>query len=204
VLVSAPDMPATDDDQERRGRRLLLGKGAVLAHRLARPLAAELDESEQWPRSSDATRSAAPYRAKQQSRAHRRFAWIGAVRPSPLLFTDAGAAWPPTARRRAPPGRPERARRGAVREMTGLHARAKVGRRGVVHLVGVPDSPGASRSQLLFARGATRRVRCAITSRCGRCSGSRCGRPRCRWLLPGGRLVGSAGSSWVRTGVSRP
>ena len=36
-----------DDDQERRGRLLLLGKGAVLAHRLARPLAAESDESEQ-------------------------------------------------------------------------------------------------------------------------------------------------------------
>jgi hypothetical protein len=33
-----------DDDQERRGRLLLLGKGAVLAHRLARPLAAESDD----------------------------------------------------------------------------------------------------------------------------------------------------------------
>src|SRR5687767_14980579 len=29
---------ALDDDQERRGRLLLLGEGAVLAHRLARPL----------------------------------------------------------------------------------------------------------------------------------------------------------------------
>ena len=37
-----------DDDRERRGRVLLLGKGAVLAHRLARPLAAESDETEQW------------------------------------------------------------------------------------------------------------------------------------------------------------
>jgi hypothetical protein len=29
---------------------LLLGKGGVWAHRFERPLAAELDESEQWPR----------------------------------------------------------------------------------------------------------------------------------------------------------
>jgi hypothetical protein len=41
--------PATDDDQERRGRLLLLGKGAVLAHGLARALAAESDEYEQRP-----------------------------------------------------------------------------------------------------------------------------------------------------------
>ena len=40
-------MPVLDDDQERRGRRLLLGKGAVLAHRLAHPLAARSDEAEQ-------------------------------------------------------------------------------------------------------------------------------------------------------------
>src|SRR5215208_5556449 len=33
-----------DDDRERRGRVLLLGKGTVLAHRLARPLAAESDD----------------------------------------------------------------------------------------------------------------------------------------------------------------
>jgi hypothetical protein len=33
-----------DDDQEHRGRLLLLGKGEVLAHGLARPLAAELDD----------------------------------------------------------------------------------------------------------------------------------------------------------------
>jgi hypothetical protein len=38
-------MPALDDDQERRGRLLLLGKGAVLAQSVARPLAAESDES---------------------------------------------------------------------------------------------------------------------------------------------------------------
>jgi hypothetical protein len=36
-----------DDDQERRGRLLLLRKGALLAHRWARPLAAESDDKEQ-------------------------------------------------------------------------------------------------------------------------------------------------------------
>jgi hypothetical protein len=40
---------AADDDQERSGRLLLLGKGAVLAHRSAYPLAAESDDTE--PRS---------------------------------------------------------------------------------------------------------------------------------------------------------
>ena len=44
-----PRRSLADDDQERRGRLLLLGEGAVLAHRLARPLAAESDESEQRP-----------------------------------------------------------------------------------------------------------------------------------------------------------
>ena len=38
-----------DDHRERRGRVLLLGKGAVLTQRVAGPLAAELDESEQRP-----------------------------------------------------------------------------------------------------------------------------------------------------------
>jgi hypothetical protein len=38
------ETPAADDDQERRGRLLLLGKGADLAHLLARPFAAESDE----------------------------------------------------------------------------------------------------------------------------------------------------------------
>jgi len=46
-----------DDDRERRRRLLLLGKGAVLAQRLVRPLAAQMDESEQRP-TSDARRSA--------------------------------------------------------------------------------------------------------------------------------------------------
>jgi hypothetical protein len=36
-----------DDDQERRGRPPLLGKGAVLAHCSAPALAAESDESQQ-------------------------------------------------------------------------------------------------------------------------------------------------------------
>ena len=38
---------ALDDEEKRRGRLLLLGKGAVLAHRFDRPLAAESDEQEQ-------------------------------------------------------------------------------------------------------------------------------------------------------------
>ena len=36
-----------DDDHERRGRLPLLGKAAVLAHRLARPPAAEMDDDQQ-------------------------------------------------------------------------------------------------------------------------------------------------------------
>jgi hypothetical protein len=48
--VSAIGAPGLDEDQARSGRLLLLGKGAVLAHRLARALAAESDESEQSPR----------------------------------------------------------------------------------------------------------------------------------------------------------
>jgi hypothetical protein len=41
-----PFAPEMDDDQERRVRLLLLGKGAVLAHRFERPLAAELDDQQ--------------------------------------------------------------------------------------------------------------------------------------------------------------
>jgi hypothetical protein len=44
---------AADDAQQRSGRLLLLGKGAVLAHRLARPLAGESDDTEQPPDSPD-------------------------------------------------------------------------------------------------------------------------------------------------------
>jgi hypothetical protein len=50
--------PAPDADRERTGRRLLLGRGAVLAHRLANRPAAGSDESEQRP-ACDADRSAA-------------------------------------------------------------------------------------------------------------------------------------------------
>jgi hypothetical protein len=39
--------PARDDEQARRARLLLLGKGAVLAHRFDHRLTAESDESEQ-------------------------------------------------------------------------------------------------------------------------------------------------------------
>jgi hypothetical protein len=43
-----------------RGRLLLLGKGAVLAHRFDRPLAAESDEYEQRPTRDAGRRAAAP------------------------------------------------------------------------------------------------------------------------------------------------
>jgi hypothetical protein len=36
-----------DDERERRVTLLLLGKGAVLAHRFERPLAAEMDDDQQ-------------------------------------------------------------------------------------------------------------------------------------------------------------
>src|SRR5688572_26366297 len=39
--------PARDEDQERRVRLLLLGKGAALAHWFHRPLAAGMDENQQ-------------------------------------------------------------------------------------------------------------------------------------------------------------
>jgi hypothetical protein len=43
-----------DDHRERRGRVLLLGKGAVLTQRVAGPLAAELDDEEQPARHGSA------------------------------------------------------------------------------------------------------------------------------------------------------
>ena len=46
VLSPLAQALGADDDQERKGRLLLLGKGAVLAHRFARPLAAELDDKQ--------------------------------------------------------------------------------------------------------------------------------------------------------------
>jgi hypothetical protein len=42
------ETPALDDEHERRVGLLLLGKAAVLAHRLARPLAAESDEEREY------------------------------------------------------------------------------------------------------------------------------------------------------------
>ena len=41
--------PATrlDDEQARRVRLLLFGKGAVMAHRFERPLTAEMDDDQQ-------------------------------------------------------------------------------------------------------------------------------------------------------------
>jgi hypothetical protein len=47
TTVDSDEMIASDDDQERMARLLLLGKGAVLAHRLAPRLAAELDDEQQ-------------------------------------------------------------------------------------------------------------------------------------------------------------
>jgi hypothetical protein len=44
---TAIETDALDDDQERKWGLLLLGKGAVLAHRLAHPLAAEMDDDQQ-------------------------------------------------------------------------------------------------------------------------------------------------------------
>jgi hypothetical protein len=49
-----------DDQQARRVRLPLLGKGAVSAHRFEHPLAAEMDESEQRPRRGAGEGTAAP------------------------------------------------------------------------------------------------------------------------------------------------
>jgi hypothetical protein len=49
-----------DDEQARGLRRLLLGKGAVFAHRFERSLTAEMDESEQRPTPDAGRRAAAP------------------------------------------------------------------------------------------------------------------------------------------------
>ena len=47
VSRPVPQTRGLDDEHERRVRLLLLSKAAVLAHRFDRPLAAEMDESEQ-------------------------------------------------------------------------------------------------------------------------------------------------------------
>ena len=44
TTVDSDEMIASDDDQERRSGYCFFGKGAVLAHRLARPLVAESDD----------------------------------------------------------------------------------------------------------------------------------------------------------------
>ena len=64
-----------DDDQERRVRLLLLGKGAVLAHQFERPLAAGMDEYEQ----------------RLIGDADDCSAWKAIAAARLLLFTDAGA-----------------------------------------------------------------------------------------------------------------
>jgi hypothetical protein len=43
-LASPRETTGMDEDRQRRGRLLLLGRGAVLAHRLARPRASGLDD----------------------------------------------------------------------------------------------------------------------------------------------------------------
>jgi hypothetical protein len=71
--------PLRTTTRERRGRLLLLGKGAVLTHRLARPLAAESDETEQWcsgtadgePRYRNARSAAARRTPKPRKRRYR-------------------------------------------------------------------------------------------------------------------------------------
>jgi hypothetical protein len=50
ACLEVHETTAPDEDQARSGRLLLLEKGAVLAHRLARPLAAESDDDEQSAR----------------------------------------------------------------------------------------------------------------------------------------------------------
>jgi hypothetical protein len=42
--MAEPETPAPDDQQARKVRPLLLGKGVVSAHRIERPVAARLDE----------------------------------------------------------------------------------------------------------------------------------------------------------------
>jgi hypothetical protein len=41
------DVPTLDDQQARKVRLLLLGKGVVSAHRIERPFAARLDDEQQ-------------------------------------------------------------------------------------------------------------------------------------------------------------
>ena len=83
----------TTDEQERRVRRLLLGKGAVLAHRFDQPLAAEMDESEQ--RSTRGARTwwllLSTMRASPLVRAHARSGRGSTARPRPAPTTATAA-----------------------------------------------------------------------------------------------------------------
>src|SRR4051812_1698957 len=67
--LGRPRTPATDDEQARALRLLLLAKGAVLAHPFERPLAAELDEDRQRGASFPAAGLAAIRRAASCGRA---------------------------------------------------------------------------------------------------------------------------------------
>ena len=71
-----------DDHRERRGRVLLLGKGAVLTQRVAGPLAAELDESEQRP--DTPTRATAPLLLRQGGRLRQPGTYAGSGRVTGL------------------------------------------------------------------------------------------------------------------------
>src|SRR5829696_4355031 len=65
-----------DDDQERNGKRLLLGKGAVLAHRLAHALGAESNDKRQA--------QSPPCRASHAPKRTRTSTWLSRTRPSTL------------------------------------------------------------------------------------------------------------------------
>jgi hypothetical protein len=87
---------ALDDEHARRVRLLLLGKGAVLAHRFDLRLAAELDEREQPPQSRASRSSAAALATSGRLRARRtrarlRRAVARSARPVPASCI--GTAW---------------------------------------------------------------------------------------------------------------
>jgi hypothetical protein len=73
-----------DDHRERRGRVLLLGKGAVLTQRVAGPLAAELDDEEQPARHGSALATSGDCSSRpiptKEHRHHHQFLDIEATR----------------------------------------------------------------------------------------------------------------------------
>jgi hypothetical protein len=95
----SPRSPWTN--QERRGRRLLLGKGAVLGHRLAHPLAAESDEYEQQP-ARDAGRDARCSFDKRASSPAGSSRLLGRTRSRPRRCW--APAWFPRSERACPTG----------------------------------------------------------------------------------------------------